>query len=217
MDMELARANMIESQVRTWEVLDQAVLDLLARIRREDFVPAVYRGLAFADMELPIGHGEVMLRPCLEARLAQELLLRPTDRVLEVGTGSGHQAALLAGLAGQVHSVERLPDLSAAAARRLEAAGVSNVTLHVGNGAQGWPRHGPYDAILLTGSVPEIPESLRAQLAPGGRLLAIVGRPPVMTARLVTCLAPGVFSDEGLFETCVPPLREVAEPSRFTF
>jgi len=217
MDIELARANMIESQVRTWEVLDQRVLDLLTEVRREDFVPAAHRGLAFADMEIPIGHGEAMLCPKLEARLLQTLALRPTDRVLEVGTGSGYQTALLARLAAHVHSVDIVPEFCEAARRKLAAAGITNVTIETGNAAQGWPSHAPYDAILLTGSVESVPDEFLAQLAPGGRLLAVVGRPPVMTARLVTCSGPGVHHAEGLFETSIAPLRRMREPERFVF
>lgn len=217
MDIELARANMIESQIRTWDVLDQRVLDLVAVLRREQFVPAERRSLAFADMEIPIGHGEVMLAPKLEARLVQELGLKPTDRVLEIGTGTGYTTALLARLSAHVHSVEIIPEFSTAAAARLAACGITNVTLEQGDGATGWPRHAPYDAILLTGSVPELPEEFGKQLAPGGRLLAVVGREPIMTARLTTCVSPGAFSSQGLFETSIPPLRHARESGRFVF
>ncbi|MCC7546839.1 MAG: protein-L-isoaspartate O-methyltransferase [Burkholderiales bacterium] len=217
MDIERARFNMIESQIRTWEVLDQAVLDTLAEVRREEFVPPQYRSLAFVDMEIPLGHGEAMLAPKLEARLLQELTLQPADRVLEVGTGSGYQAALLAHRAAHVYSIELSADLSASAARKLARLGIGNVTLRVGNGALGWPEEGPFDAILLTGSVPVIPPGLREQLADGGRLLAVVGEPPVMTARLVTQISPGVYNETGLFETCIAPLREVRQPERFVF
>lgn len=217
MDVERARYNMIESQIRTWEVLDQTVLDTLSRIKREEFVPDKYRPLAFVDMEIPIGHGEVMLAPKLEARLLQELTLQKTDRVLEVGTGSGYMTALLAALAAHVYSVEIHPDLSESAAAKLAAHGIANVTLEVGDAALGWTRHAPYDAILLTGSVPLLPAALRSQLAPGGRLLAVVGDPPVMTARLVTCVTDGAYNETGLFETCIAPLRNVPQPERFVF
>ncbi len=217
MDIERARYNMIESQIRTWEVLDQAVLDTLSALKREEFVPAQYRPLAFVDMEIPIGHGEVMLAPKLEARLLQELTLRKGDRVLEVGTGSGYGTALLAALAGLVYSVEIHPDLSAGAAARLAAHGIENVTLEVGDAAQGWKRHAPYDAILLTGSLPILPASWRGQLVPGGRLLAVVGDPPAMTARLVTCVTTGAYNEVGLFETCIAPLRNAPQPERFVF
>lgn len=217
MDVEQARYNMIESQIRTWEVLDQRVLDTLFGIKREDFVPEKYRPLAFVDMEIPIGHGEVMLAPKLEARLLQELTLEKTDRVLEVGTGSGYSTAVLAALAGHVYSVEIHPDLSEAAAAKLAAHGIANVTLEAADAALGWTRHAPYDAILLTGSVPLLPAPLRGQLAPGGRLLAVVGDPPVMTARLTTCVTEGAWNETGLFETCIASLRNVPQPERFVF
>jgi protein-L-isoaspartate(D-aspartate) O-methyltransferase len=193
------------------------VLDTLFGIKREDFVPEKYRPLAFVDMEIPIGHGEVMLAPKLEARLLQELTLEKTDRVLEVGTGSGYSTAVLAALAGHVYSVEIHPDLSEAAAAKLAAHGIANVTLEAADAALGWTRHAPYDAILLTGSVPLLPAPLRGQLAPGGRLLAVVGDPPVMTARLTTCVTEGVYNETGLFETCIAPLRNVPQPERFVF
>lgn len=217
MDIERARANMIESQIRTWEVLDQQVLDTLAVVKREEYVPERYRPLAFVDMEIPLGDGEVMLSPKLEARLLQELTLAKTDRVLEVGTGSGYMTALLATRAAEVVSVELHEDLSMSARGKLDAHGFTNTTLFVGNGAEGWTAKAPYDAILLTGSVPMLPDTLREQLRPGGRLLAIVGDPPVMTARLITFIAPGVFNETGLFETCIAPLRMVRQPERFVF
>lgn len=217
MDFEVARANMVESQIRTWEVLDQRVLDLVLEVKRESFVPPAYRDLAFADMEIPLGHGEVMLAPKLEARLVQELGLNPTDRVLEIGTGSGYMTALLARLATQVVSVEIVPDFSRAAAVRLAENGIRNATLEIGDGALGWARSAPYDAILVTGSLPMLPEDFPAQLAPGGRLIAVVGRAPIMTAQLVTCLAPGKITTVGLFETSIPPLKHAREPERFVF
>ncbi len=217
MDFEVARANMVESQIRTWEVLDQRVLDLVLEVKRESFVPPAYRELAFADMEIPLGHGEVMLAPKLEARLVQELNLTPTDRVLEIGTGAGYMTALLARLAGQVLSVEIVPEFSRAAAARLAENGIRNATLEIGDGALGWARSAPYDAILVTGSLPMLPDEFAAQLAPGGRLIAVVGRAPIMTAQLVTCLAPGKITTVGLFETSIPPLQHAREPERFVF
>src|SRR5688500_14342557 len=179
MDIERARFNMIESQIRTWEVLDQQVLDLLSVVKREEFVPPKYRPLAFVDMEIPLGHGEVMLAPKLEARLLQELTLRRTDKVLEIGTGSGYMTALLASLAAHVVSGELHAEFSAAAAAALHRQGLQNVTLDTGDGARGWLPHAPYDVILLTGSVPLVPPALRGQLRAGGRLLAVVGDAPV--------------------------------------
>jgi protein-L-isoaspartate(D-aspartate) O-methyltransferase len=217
MDVERLRYNMVESQIRTWEVLDQAVLDTLFAVKREEYVPPQYRYLVFVDMEIPLAHGEVMLAPKLEARMLQELTLKPTDRVLEVGTGSGYMTALLAHRAAHVYSVELHADLSAEAAARLATHGVRNVTLEVGDAARGWSKHAPYDAIVLTGSVPVLAAQLKAQLRPGGRLLAIVGEPPVMTATLVTCVTEGAWNQTGLFETCIAPLRNAPQPERFVF
>ncbi len=216
-DFEQARVNMVESQVRTWEVLDQSVLDLLLVVKREEFVPGKYRALAFADMEIPLGHGEVMLAPKLEARMVQELGIRKTDKVLEVGTGSGYVTALCAKLGGQVVSVERIPEFSQSAARKLAGHGIQNVQLVVGEAAEGWPSAGPYDVILLTGSLPFLPDTLQNQLRPGGRLLAVVGEPPVMTAMLVTRTSDQAFNSVGLFETSIPPLRNIRQPERFVF
>ena len=217
MNLEQARLNMVESQIRPWEVLDQTVLDLLLTIKREEFVPEKYRALAFADMEIPLGNGEFMLAPKVEARMLQELDIRKTDKILEVGTGSGHVTALLSKLGGQVVSVERIAEFSQAAARKLAGHGISNAQLIVGDAAEGWPVLAPYDAILLTGSVPVLPESFQRQLAAGGRLLAVVGDEPVMTATLVNRVAAGAFNSVGLFETSIPPLRNVVQPERFVF
>jgi protein-L-isoaspartate(D-aspartate) O-methyltransferase len=217
MDFERARFNMVEQQIRPWEVLDPQVLDLLLRMHREDFVPETYRMLAFADLEIPLGRGERMLQPKLEARMLQEVAPKADDAVLEVGTGSGYMTALLASLARHVYSVEIIPEFSSAADAKLRAHGVSNVTLEVGDAAGGWERHAPYDAIVLTGSVPILPPAFQASLKPGGRLLAVVGEPPVMEAKLVTCVAADACRSEDLFETCIPMLRNARQPERFVF
>ena len=217
MDFERARFNMVEQQIRTWEVLDQRVLDLLLQVRREEFVPPAYRELAFADMEIPLGHGETMLQPKLEARMVQELMPAESDRVLEVGTGSGYMTALLATLSGHVYSVDIVGDFSRSAGGRLATHGIRNVTLDVGDAAAGWDKHGPYDAIVLTGSVPVLSESFRTSLKPGGRLLAVVGEPPVMEAQLITSAGAGAYNSVGLFETCIAPLRNAPRPARFVF
>ena len=217
MDVEHARFNMIEQEIRTWEVLDPAILELLSKVKREAFAPAAYRALAFVDMEIPLGHGEKMLQPKLEARMLQELMLKNTDRVLEIGTGSGYMTALLAHLAEHVYSVDINAEFTRAAGEKLLAHAIANVTLETGDAALGWPSHGPYDAIVLTGSTPILPKSFQESLKPGGRLLAIVGEPPVMQAQLVTRVAREAFSSVGLFETCIAPLKNAVHPERFVF
>ena len=216
-DIERARFNMVEQQIRTWEVLDQQVLDLLFEVRREDFVVAEYRSLAFVDMEIPIGKGERMLTPKLEARMLQELAVAPGDRILEVGTGSGYMTALLARRGAHVTSVEIDPEFSAAAASRLAAHGIANITLDVGDAARGWDQRGPYDVIVLTGSVPVLADEFQRSLKPGGRLLAVVGEAPVMQARLTTSAGGGACNTVTLFETCIPVLCNAPQPARFVF
>jgi protein-L-isoaspartate(D-aspartate) O-methyltransferase len=215
-DMELARHNMIEQQIRPWEVLDGRVLELLRHVRREQFVPAGMKELAFADMEIPLGHGAAMWLPKLEARVLQELHLTRNDKVLEVGTGSGYLTALLSALAGHVTSVEIEPELSAMAKQNLAALHRDNVTLEVGDAARGWGE-GSYDVIVLTGSTPVLPEAFQRSLNVGGRLFAIVGDAPLMEAKLVSRVAPDVFENVNILETCVAPLRNAAQPPRFTF
>lgn len=217
MDYEHARFNMIEQQIRTWEVLDPRVLSLLSELRREDYVPPQYKSLAFADMEIPLGQGEVMLAPKLEARLVQELALTPDDSVLEIGTGSGYMTALLASLGRHVYSVEIVPEFTRGAAARLAAHNISNVTLETGDAARGWDKHGPYDVIVLTGSVPVLPESFQQSLNPGGRLLAVVGAAPAMQTQLVTRANGGACHSVTLFETCTAPLKNALQLQRFVF
>jgi len=217
MNLEQARHNMVEQQIRTWEVLDQEILDLLYLVPREEFVLPQHRELAFSDLELPIGDGEKMWTPKLEARVLQELAPRKSDNVLEVGTGSGYLSALLARRAGHLHSVEINPKLAELGRRNLARHGVDNVTLHLGDGARGWARHAPYDVIVLTGSTPVLPRALADSLAPGGRLFAVVGEAPAMSARLVTCAAPGACHAADLFETVIAPLVNAEHPPRFRF
>lgn len=216
MDFEQARFNMVEQQIRPWEVLDQGVLELLFVVRREDFVPPAYRALAFADLELPLPGGERMWAPKLEARVLQALAVQPGEVVLEIGTGSGYFTALLASQAGHVTTVEIDPALSSAAAARLVKHGFSGVRHEVGDGAHGFGGE-LYDVIVLTGSTPLLPERFVAQLKPNGRVFAIVGEAPAMTARLVSWTAPGARVTADLFETVVAPLKNAATPSRFKF
>jgi len=217
MNLEQARSNMVEQQIRPWEVIDQDVLDLLYMVPRENFVPPALRNLAFVDMEIPIGEGERMWAPKVEARALQALAVRKSDRVLEVGTGSAYLTALLAHRAAQVHSVEIKPALAAFGRGNLERHGVYNVTLETGDAARGWTASAPYDVIVLTGSVPLLPEAILEQLAPDGRLFAVVGEAPIMTAQLVSRVASGTFRTLGLFETVLAPLVNCEQPPRFRF
>ena len=217
MNFEQARSNMVEQQIRTWEVLDQEVLDLLYVIPREEFVPAQHRALAFSDLELPIGEGERMWQPKLEARVLQELALKKTDRVLEAGTGSGYLTALLAHRAAEVCSVEVRPALAAFGRGNLERHGADNVVLEIGDAARGWERRAPYDAIVLTGSTPVLPRAFLEQLNPGGRLFAVVGEAPAMQARLAICTGPGAWRSVDLFETVIRPLAHAEQAPRFRF
>jgi protein-L-isoaspartate(D-aspartate) O-methyltransferase len=217
MNIEQARFNMVENQIRPWEVLDQQVLDLLYLVKREDFVPAAYRMLAFSDMEIPIGQGEHMWQPKMEARVLQELAIKPTDQVLEIGTGSGYFAALLARRAQHVHSVEIHPELKASGEANLRRAGVANVTVELGDGASGWTQHASCDVIVLTGSTPVLPQQFLQQMKAGARLFAVVGNPPVMAARLITCTGDGVYNSIDLFETSIAPLANAPAGERFSF
>ena len=217
MTLEQARVNMGEPQIRTWEVLDQEVLDLLLTVKREAFVPPACHKLSFADTAIPLGHGAAMLTPAIEAKMLQALQLRKSDKVLEIGTGSGYMAALLGARSDHVYSVEIEPELAAKARANLQRQDADNVTVIEGDGAQGWPAQTPYDAIVLSGSVADIPEALLQQLKVGGRLLAVVGEAPLMQARLVTCVAEGQFQSVNLFETSIPRLRNVPERGKFVF
>ena len=217
MNIEQARYNMVEQQIRTWDVLDQDVLDLLFKVRREDFVPEAHRALAFVDMEIPLGHGQAMWTPKLEARIIQELNIKPNDRVLEIGTGSGYLTALLASEAAEVVSVDIVPEFIAAATQKLRAHGFKNVVLHTGDAARDWADEAGFDVIVLTGSTPLLSDAFRRRLNVGGRLFAITGEAPVMEAQLITCTAPGATRSIVLFETCVAPLLNAPHPAAFVF
>ena len=218
MDIERARHNMVEQQIRPWEVLDPEVLGLFQRCPRDAYVPEEYRALAYADTRIPLGDGQAMMLPREEARLLQALQLGRRESVLEVGTGSGFLTALLAALCRHVTSIEISPARSERAAGVLAARGVHNVSLEVGDGRLGWPDGGAtYHAIALTGSVHELDPTLLTQLEVGGRLFAIVGDAPAMEARLVTRTSTGQWDTESLFETVVPHLVGAAPPRRFDF
>lgn len=217
MNIEQARFNMIEQQIRPWDVLDLNVLALLAMVRREDFVPAAYKALAFVDCEVPLGHGQVMLTPKVEARLLQEAQVQRHERVLEIGAGSGFMAALLAHRAQSVISLEKVPALAQLATANLRRAGVLNASVREVDGSRGLPADGPFDVIMLSGSVPEVPQVLLDQLKPGGRLLAIVGQEPVMHGVRITRLSATALQSQDLFDTVAPRLSGFDEPTRFHF
>ena len=221
MDIELARFNMIEQQIRPWDVLDQEVLSLLAAVRREDFLPPASRAMAFVDTEVPLpaehGPAQSMLAPKVEARLLQELEIGKHERVLEIGAGSGFMAALLGHRAQQVLSLEIDAGLATFATANLRRAGSKNVTVRHADGAAGAPGDGPFDVIVLSGSVPQVPAALFDQLKPGGRLVAIVGQLPIMQAVLYTRGPAGDIGSVELFDTVAPRLSGFGEPSRFHF
>ena len=218
-----ARFNMIEQQIRPWEVLDPAVLELLDRVPRDRFVPAAHQALAYVDMELPLGDGpdQIMLAPRVQARLVQDLMIQPTDKVLEIGTGSGYTTALLASLAQRVVSLEIDEGIARAARQNLQTAGITNAEVRVAdataNGFAACAAEGPWDAILVAGSVAEVPAALLALLAKGGRLITIGGHEPVMRATLVTRVDDSNYRTEQPWDTVAPRLRHFPEPSRFAF
>jgi protein-L-isoaspartate(D-aspartate) O-methyltransferase len=215
MNFQRARFNMVEQQIRTWDVLDQRVLNIIRDTPREDYVPDAFRNLAYADISIPLEEGEVMMPPREEARLLQALQLKRDDRVLEVGTGSGYLTALLAQLSGQVVSVEISETLATQARPVLKAHGIKNVVVEVGDAVRGWESAAPYDAIAVTGSLPIMEERFQHQLKLGGRLFVIVGQAPAMEALLITRRGEDDWARESLFETVVPALRGAKEPDRF--
>ncbi|MEO8858146.1 MAG: protein-L-isoaspartate O-methyltransferase [Burkholderiaceae bacterium] len=217
MDLEQARFNMIEQQIRPWDVLDAHVLHLLSVVKREDFVPPAHKALAFVDMEIPLPGGEVMLAPRVEARMLQDLNVQKHEKVLEIGAGSGYMAALLAHRAQRVISLELDPGLVTFARANLQRAGVHNAeVLHL-DGSQEVPPEGPFDIILLSGSLAEVPQSLLARLKLAGRLAAIIGEEPMMRATFVIRLGETQYRTTQPWDTVAPRLRNFPEPSRFTF
>ena len=222
MNIEQARFNMIEQQIRPWDVLDPEILDLLAVVKREEFVPREWQAMAFVDMEIPLpvkagAAPETMFSPKVEARLLQELALKGHENVLEIGAGSGYMAALLAYKARSVVSVEIRPELREFAAANLATAGIRNVRVEAGDGVNGWADAGEVDVIAVSGSVPMLPEGLLRQLRIGGRMTAIVGDAPVMTAQLIVRTGAASWDKVNLFETLAKPLVNAPHPPRFRF
>ncbi len=218
MNTDQARFNMIEQQIRTWDVLNTDVLNTLVAVRREEFVPAAYRSLAFFDTEVPLPAGQNMLSPKLEARMLQETGLNKNESVLEIGSGSGYMAALLGSHARHVTTVEIEPELHVLAQKNLAAYGVSNVRVELGDGAHGWSgMPSAYDVIVLSGSIPLLPQALLNQLNIGGRLIAIVGDAPIMSAKRITRVTDDAWETEVLFETSIKRLRNAESPSAFHF
>ncbi|WP_225781657.1 protein-L-isoaspartate O-methyltransferase [Xenophilus sp. Marseille-Q4582] len=218
---EALRFNMIEQQIRPWNVLEPQILDLLSVVRREDYVPAVHRSMAFFDMELPLGDGrdpgQCMLSPKVEARILQDLQVKPTDTVLEIGTGSGYMAALLAHRAARVLTLEIDEKLAKQAAQTLRANGVGNVEVRHADGAKPLASGPTFDVIVLSGSVARVPQNLLGSLNNGGRLAAIVGEEPMMRAHFVTRLSEGKWETQQPWDTVAPRLLNFPEPSRFSF
>jgi protein-L-isoaspartate(D-aspartate) O-methyltransferase len=223
--LERARFNMIEQQIRPWDVLDLEILELLSAVKREQFVPLAHKALAFVDMEIPLlgseeeamRKGHCMLAPKVEARLLQDLKLKPADRVLEVGTGSGYMAALLAHRAARVITYEIEPQLARMARENLQRAGIANAEVREADGAAATPAEGPFDAILLSGSVAEVPHRLLEQLKVGGRLAAVVGMEPMMRATFITRSGETSYTTAQPWDTVAPRLLHFPEPSRFRF
>jgi protein-L-isoaspartate(D-aspartate) O-methyltransferase len=217
MNFEDARHNMVEQQVRPWEVLDSGVLKLMETLHREDFVPVRHRKLAFADLSIPLDHGQIMMKPVVEGRMLQALALQPDETVLEIGTGSGWITACLAHLAKRVVTVELFEDLSATAARNLKSKNISNVELEVGDVMQGWQPEQAHDVVVVTGSVEEIPEAFRGWVNPGGRMFVVRGHSPAMEATLCARLGVSEWQEESLFETDLPRLVHAEPKPEFHF
>lgn len=220
MDYEKARFNMVEQQVRPWEVLDSNVLAALSQIKREDFAPVAYRNLAFSDLEIPLGHGQSMLPPRMEARLLQDALIEHGNKVLQVGTGSGYLAALIAhlvGKGGKVTSVEIEADLAKQAVANLSAAGMTNVSVQTGDASAGWSKDAPYDVIVVSGALPQVPEELLRQLVVGGRMVVVTGQGALMVAQRITRELENSWMTINLFEVVVPELKTKSNKSSFCF
>ena len=216
-EIEQARFNMIEQQIRTWDVLDQRVLDVMKSVPREQFVPEHYRSLAFADTNIPLGHDQVMMAPKLEGRLLQALAIKPDDKILEIGTGSGYLTACLASLGQHVTSFDIMPDFTAAAGDALQVREISNISLHTADVANGIDSDERFDAIAVTGSLPVLQQQFHNNLAIGGRLFVISGELPIMEASLITRIDEHNWARESLFETCIPALLNANSTQDFVF
>lgn len=217
MNTEQARFNMIEQQIRPWDVLDQDVLNLLSIVKRENFVPAAYKNLAFADLEIPLPAGQKMLQPRIEARVLQELTIKKHETVLEIGAGSGYMAALLAHRGRHVQTVDIKPELVALARENLASNGVTNVEVVEGDGARGWSNGAPFDVIVISGGLPVLPQELLGQLKIGGRLAAFVGVLPVQKAQIITRVGESEYRIDDVFETYIDPLLNAIQPPHFKF
>jgi protein-L-isoaspartate(D-aspartate) O-methyltransferase len=217
MNFEQARFNMVEQQVRPWDVLSPDVLDVMQQVPRENFVPALYKNMAYGDYGIPIGHNQEMLKPVLVGRLLQAIAAKPDDIVLEVGTGTGYLTACLAKLASYVYSVDIIPDFLPLAQRNLTSLEITNVTLSTGDASQGWKDRNVYDVIVVTGSAPEVSDSFKKALEIGGRLFIVTGQAPVMAAKLITRVAENDWAEENILETDVSPLENTAKAAEFVF
>ena len=217
MNIEQARFNMIEQQIRPWNVLDQDVLDLLVVVKREEYVPAACKALAFVDTEIPLPGGEAMFTPKMEARILQEVMLKKHETVLEIGAGSGYMAALLAHKGRHVTTVEISPELKAMAEANLARAGVANVTVEEGNGAAGWDKGAPFDVIVISGALEVLPEAFLKQVKVGGRIAAVIGVAPVMSVNVITRVSETAYDTVKVFETNVKQLSGAKAVSHFTF
>ena len=217
MNIEQARFNMIEQQIRPWDVLDDQILSTLASTPREEFVPEQYRALAFSDISVPLAHEQAMMPPKLEGKLLQSLTIQPNDSILEIGTGSGYLTACLAKLGGRVHSVDLYEDFIEQARTRLEQQGIKNVTFEQGDAAAGWKSDKGFDVVAVTGSLPVLHHGFHTLLNSGGRLFVITGKPPVMQALLITQVGNQEWNQESLFETSIPALVNASEPDKFNF
>ena len=215
LNVEQARFNMIEQQIRPWDVLDPQVLEVLSAMPREAFVPAAHRALAFSDISIPLGHDQYMMAPRVEGRMLQSLTIGAEDSILEIGTGSGYMTACLARLGGQVTSVDLFPDFVEQADAKLVAHGIANARLSVRDAARGWDHRDRFDVIAVTGSLPVLHEGFHESLHIGGRMFVVTGNPPIMEALLITRVSEREWITESLFETSLPPLVNAEAPNAF--